>query len=229
MIPQPDVMPIDRELWARQLNLSNFINSYYQFRDIHACGIVNSILVIGPGQGLDTTVFRWRGYQVTTFDIDNTFNPDVIGSCHEMPMFRDSQFDVVIASHVIEHLPVPYLDLALTEFARVAKYSLIYLPVSGRTIHLRFNLGFLGIDWSIIINLLPFWRKPDGVTPKYCLGQHFWEVGLRGFRVSQLLKRFSKEFDLIQSYRNRDWTPSHNFILRSRLLNSTPKIESIEP
>src|SRR6266699_6004806 len=122
-ISQPGVMPIDREMWAKELNLSNFVNSSYQFRDVQSCGDVHTILVIGPGQGLDTAVFRWRGYEVTTFDIDNTFRPDVIGSCHETPMFLTGQFDVVIASHVLEHVPVPYLDAALAEIARVGRFA----------------------------------------------------------------------------------------------------------
>jgi hypothetical protein len=215
-IPKPHVIPIDREAWARQLNLSNFVNASYQFRDVESLGRIETILVIGPGQGLDTAVFRWRGYEVTTFDIDDTFRPDVVGSCHEMPMFRAGQFDVVIASHVLEHLPVSYLDAALAEIARIGRFALVYLPVSGRHFHVRLAPGALGIDISLIIDLLPFWRKPDGVTARYCQGQHYWEVGLRGFRKVELVRRFSAEFDVLKVYRNRDWTPSMNFVLRSR-------------
>ena len=76
---RPDVMPIDREAWAKELHLSNFVNSYYQYRDVVKwVGREPSVLIIGPGQGLDTAVFRWRGCRVTTFDIDQTFRPDVM-------------------------------------------------------------------------------------------------------------------------------------------------------
>jgi hypothetical protein len=214
--PVPDVMPVDREAWAKELHLSNFVNTSHQVRDARSCGEVETILVIGPGQGLDTAVFRWRGHKVTTFDIDQTFKPDVVGSCHEMPMFRTGQFDLVIASHVLEHLPLPLLDLALAEIARVGRFALIYLPVSGRHFHVRIAPGVFGIDVSLIIDLLPFWRKPDGVTPRYCQGQHYWEVGLRGFRKGDLIKRFSVEFEVLHAYRNRDWTPSMNFVLSSK-------------
>ena len=220
--PAPHVTPVNREVWFRQLNLSNFVNASYQLRDLQTCGDIASILVIGPGQGLDTAVFRWRGYKVTTFDIDDTFKPDVIGSCHEMPMFDRGQFDAVIASHVLEHLPVPYLDLALREIARVGRLALVYLPVSGRALHLRFVPGAFGIDLSLIVDLMPFWHKPDGLTPRYCQGQHYWEVGLRGFRKSDLIRRFSEEFEVLKVYRNRDWTPSQNFILRSRRAADRP-------
>ena len=216
--PRPDVMPIDREAWGKELHLSNFVNSYYQYRDVTKwVGANPSVLIIGPGQGLDTEVLKWRGCRVTTFDIDETFRPDVIGSCHEMSMFGNAQFDVVIASHVLEHLPLPYLDLALAEIARVGRHAIFYLPVAGRHTLLRFVPGFKGIDWALVFDACKFWERPDGVSAKYCAGQHYWEIGYRGFRLNDLRERFSPRFDLLDSYRNKDWLPSHNFVLRSRL------------
>jgi hypothetical protein len=95
-IPVSSVMPVDRATWMGQLYLSNFINTYYQYRDLQLCGGAKKLLIIGPGQGLDTQVLKWRKYEVTTFDIDKTFNPDVIGSVHDLSMFKDGSFDVVI-------------------------------------------------------------------------------------------------------------------------------------
>jgi len=218
--PKPDVMPIDRVKWYGELHVSNFINSYYQYRDIHECGDVKNILIIGPGQGLDTKILRGQGFAVTTFDIDATFNPDILGSVHDLSMFNDLQFDVVIASHVLEHIPVPYLDQSLKEISRVARWSIIYLPLAGRHFHVHLVTGFKGIKMSILFDYFNFFEKPDGVTAKYCQGQHFWEVGLRGFRIKDLIRRFDKDFGVIKHYRNQDWNSSYNFILRSRFLNN---------
>ena len=151
-------MPLDREEWAKQLNLSNFVNSYYQYRDLQLCA-GNRVLVVGPGQGLDVEIFRWRKYQVTTFDIDETFKPDFLGSVHEMKMFANAQFDVVIASHVLEHLPVSYLEAAIAELARVAHYAIIYLPVAGRHGQLRFNLGAQNIAVSFCWDIFNYFKK----------------------------------------------------------------------
>jgi len=131
-IPLPAVMPVDRKQWKQELNLSNFINAYYKYRDLNQCGNVKSILLIGPGQGLAVNVLRWRGFEVSTFDIDTTFNPDYVGSVHDLKEFSNGQFDVVIASHVLEHLAVPYLESSLKEISRVGHFALIYLPVAGR-------------------------------------------------------------------------------------------------
>jgi len=133
-----------------------------------------------------------------------------------MSAFANSQFDAVIASHVLEHLAESYLDPSLDELARVARYALIYVPVAGRHAQFRFAPGFRGIDASLIVDLFPWWKRPDGLTPLWSEGQHFWELGLRGFRRRDLRKRFERLFDILAEYRNRDWTPSHNYILRSK-------------
>lgn len=217
-VPPPDVMPVDREEWGKQLHLSNFINAYYQYRDLQSCQSVNTILIIGPGQGLATHILKWRGYQVTTLDIDKTFKPDYQGSVHEMDMFSKGQFDAVIASHVLEHLAEPYLDQSLREIARVGRNALIYLPVHGKHCQLRFIPGIKGIDISLYLDLFNYFEKPDGITPRYMEKQHFWEVGLKGYGVKDLLKRMAQFFDIILVYRNKDWLPSQNFVLKSILV-----------
>lgn len=211
----PSVMPVDRTEWAKQLNLSNFVNAYYQYRDLQSLEGCRKILIVGPGQGLDTEILKWRGYEVQTFDIDETFHPDFIGSVHDLSRFADQQFDAIIASHVLEHLPVSYLDEALKEISRVGRYALIYLPVHGRHMQLRLIPGFKGIDISLIFNLFNYFRKPDGVVPRYMAGQHYWEVGMRGWRVRDVTKRMSQYFQVMSSYRNKDWLPSYNFVLKS--------------
>jgi SAM-dependent methyltransferase len=215
-LPDPAVMPVDRDTWMRQLHLSNFVNAYYQFRDLQRFDACRRVLIVGPGQGLQTAVLQWRGYTVVTLDIDETFKPDVLGSVHDMHMFTDREFDVVIASHVLEHLPPRYLDTALAELARVASGALVYLPVAGRHVQTRVQPGFRDVDLCVILDIFNYFHRPDGETPRYCQRQHYWEVGMRGFRVRDLKARMGTHFELLEVYRNRDWNPSMNFVLRRR-------------
>jgi predicted SAM-dependent methyltransferase len=209
-------MPVDRELWRRQLNLSNFVNTWCQYRDLQSLNCGRRLLIVGPGQGLDTAVLRWAGYEIVTFDIDETFSPDVIGSVHDLSQFSDRQFDVAIASHVLEHLAEPYLDPALSEIARVAKAALVYLPIAGRHASLRFAPGVTALDLSFTFDMFNYFERPDGRTPRYCDRQHFWEVGLRGWRVRDVVRRLESHFQVVNRYRNRDWNVSYNFVLRSK-------------
>jgi SAM-dependent methyltransferase len=215
--PEPTVMPVDREEWFAQLGLSNFVNTYYQFRDLQGFGDCKKVLIIGPGQGLDAAVLAWRKYEVTTVDIDETFRPDAVGSAHDLSMFRDKQFDSVIASHVLEHMAEPFLDRALHEIARVGRYALVYLPVHGVHVQCRFSTNYRAMDFSLIVDLFNYFKKTDGLTSRYMSNQHFWEVGIRGYRTKDLVRRMEPMFEIMSVYRNRDWIPSQNFVLRSKV------------
>jgi hypothetical protein len=220
-VPSPTTMPVDRAEWGKQLNLSNFVNSYYQYRDLQLLEGCRRILIVGPGQGLDTAILKWHGYDVQTYDIDETFSPDFVGSVHDLGIFSNHQFDVVSVSHVLEHLAEPYLDVALKEISRVGKYALIYLPVHGKHLQFKMLLGSRAFSWTI--DLFNYFHKPNGVEARYMEGQHFWEIGMSGYRVGDLTKRLSKFFRIIKSYRNQDWTPSYNFVLESNILTSEAK------
>jgi hypothetical protein len=209
-------MGVDRETWGKELPLSAFVNAYYQIRDVASLGSCRKVLVVGPGQGLVVPILRWRGHSVETFDIDSTFAPDHLGSVHDLSMFGTGAFDAIIASHVLEHLSEPLLDTALGEMARVGRYSLIYLPVAGRYTGLRMQPGVLNLDWQFRFNLFNYLERPDGVTRKYCGGEHYWEIGRRGFRVRDVRVRLERFFTIVQAYRNVDWLPSYNFVVQSR-------------
>lgn len=212
----PHVMPVDREKWFNSLSHSNFINSAYQYRDIQTLGNINTILEIGSGQGLSTQILRQRGYEVTTYDIDTLFKPDFQGSVHDMSVFKSKEFDVTIASHVLEHLPIQLLESSLHEISRVSKYALVYLPVAG-THHMQFRFmpGIRRIDFNIYLDFYNYLEQPSGEDAKYCQGQHYWELGYRGFKKKDMMVYFKKYFKILSHYRNKDWNSSYNFILQS--------------
>lgn len=212
---QPGPMNLNRSEWKKRLDISNFVNAYYQLRDVEAIVKSGRILVIGPGQGLDAAIFRWRGFSVTTFDIDETFCPDVVGSAHDLSVFGNKTYDIVIASHVLEHLPIRFFDAACSEMSRVAKHAVVYLPVNGRHAQLRIKPGIRGWHWSVGIDVINPLRRPTGESPEFMSGQHYWEIGLRGFSKRQIIRRMSNYFYDIKCYRNQDWTPSMNFIMTS--------------
>jgi len=209
------LMALDRLEWARRVDMSNFVNAYYQLRDVGRCGAVQKILIAGPGQGLDRLVLKWRSYRVTTLDVDPIFRPDILGSVHRMGMFRDGEFDVVIASHVLEHLPPSLLDDALREVARVGRYALIYVPVHGIHLQLRVRSSYRNMDRSCIVDLHSPLASPSDRIAAFMDGNHFWEIGVPGYGLKSFANRLRVSFEILDSYRNPDWLPSYNFVLRS--------------
>jgi Methyltransferase domain len=213
--PSPEKMGVDTVLWAKVVNISNLINVYYEYRDAMSLPLVGKILLIGVTNGVEAAFLRSRGFVVTTFDIDATFAPDEVGSCDDLSRFTDARFDLVIASHVLEHLPVTRRDDALSEFARVARHALVYLPVAGRHIGIRCSLGTRR-SFVIRLDLLRFWHKPSGIERIYRFNEHYWEIGYRGYRKRDVRAALSRHFSIRNEYRNLDWLPSYNFVLSSK-------------
>ena len=207
----------DKAEWLGSLGVSNFHNAYYEYRDVGRCvGDGGKLLVVGPGQGLDVAVFRSRGFEVTTYDIDEEFHPDHLGSVHDMSCFGDASFDVVIASHVLEHMAFSLLDAALREIARVGRHALVYLPYAGRHVDLSFTALQGWREHHVRLNVPPFWRRPSEDAPRFAGGNHFWEVGMWGCSRRTIRTHLERHFSVLDEYQNPHWLVSMNYVLRSR-------------
>src|SRR5512138_2886992 len=214
-VPAPRPMPVDAEAYSRALSLSGFINAYYQLRDVLSYR-PRRVLVVGVGVGLEPLLLREKfGVEVTTYDVDARFGPDVVGSVHDMHAFGDGQFDVVVASHVLEHLPFDYFDRCVDELARVARHAVVYLPYGGRHLELKITWAQRVREWALRLHLPPL-RRIAGDRPELQEGHHYWEAGYPGFSVASLTRRLSRRFTIDRRYHNRDWTYSLNFLLTSR-------------
>lgn len=212
-VPRP--MLEDAKVYATRYSLTNFINAYYQIRDCmqyQPC----KILIVGVGVGLEPIILRDKfALQISTLDIDPSFNTDHVGSIHDLRMFQVQEFDVVIVSHVLEHLPFKYFEPSLKEIGRVSKHALLYLPFGGRHPELKFTGLIRFLNFTMRFTLPPL-KRIDGTKPELCGGQHYWECGYRGFEVKKIRELISKHFIIDYMYHNQDWSFSLNFRLTSR-------------
>jgi hypothetical protein len=215
-VPRPHPMPVDAAEYARALSPSGFLNAYYQLRDVLSYR-PRRVLVVGVGVGLEPLVLREKfGVEVTTLDVDARFGPDVVGSVHDMAAFADRQFDVVVASHVLEHLPFAYFDQSVDELARVARHAVVYLPFAGRHLELKLTYAQRVREWAARLRLPPLARI-TGNEPCLQEGHHYWEVGYRGFSPGALARRFERRFTIDRRYHNRDWAYSINFLMTAKV------------
>lgn len=116
-------------------------------------------------------------------DLDPRLAPDIVADVARLG-FADETFDCVLAAQVLEHIPFEEFKTALCELARVTRrYVVITLPAPLVGVAAVINtplfpeLGF--------VTGFPYWIKHR------FNGQHYWEVGKRGFS----LRRISEEIN----------------------------------
>ncbi len=192
--------------YKKNLGITNYINAHYQIRD---CLQLNpkKVLIIGVGVGLEKALLKHFGIEVLTVDIDEDLGPDIVGTVLDMKFFEDEEFDVVIAAHILEHLPYEYFDDAIKEISRVSKNALIYLPLACLIPNISVSITPI-FDYRFKIVIPFFWKKHT------FNGEHYWELGTRGYRVSKVIKDIKKYFINTEGYHSEAWHYSYNIVCR---------------
>ena len=112
---------------------------WYQIQAVSKAG-ASDVLEIGRGTGVVSDYLRGRlGLNVTSFDLDEALEPDVVGDVRRLDdFFEPDSFDAVCAFQVLEHLPFEDFRPTLEKMAAVAKkYVVISLPHWGSFLHFR--------------------------------------------------------------------------------------------
>jgi len=133
------------------------------------------VLEVGPGPGVFKAVASCFGVCVETLDIDSELRPDYLGSVFNMP-FGDGEYDVVCAFQVLEHMPFKKSLEAFQEMARVSdRYILFSVPDSSVSVSFTVGLPHFGVR-SVYFSFPRLWDW----TARFD-GQHYWEIGKRGY------------------------------------------------
>ena len=173
-------------------DLPRFISYFYQI-DIARKLQPKNILEVGIGNGTVTSYLRQQGFQIVTCDFDKSLEPDFIADIRKLP-FKDASFDVVLAYEILEHLPWEDVDKALNELARVSKKNVVIsLPYASLAFEcvLRLPLLYSLIGKSFID--LKF-HIPKFFQRIHFNGEHYWEIGWRGFALSRIRRRLKHRF-----------------------------------
>jgi hypothetical protein len=189
------------------LDLRRLSSIWVQLKVLHSLQ-VDSILEVGPGNGLMKTIGKLYGFNISTFDFDPELKPDYVGSATEL-LFADDSFDVVCAFQMLEHLPFEQSLFAFSRMSQVARENvLISLPNCSRAWSLNGSIPIFGrISW-LISN--PFYRKRSAKFD----GEHYWEIGKKDFDLSNVISSFeaASEMTFQREFRN-PYNPYHHFIL----------------
>ncbi|MBI2446237.1 MAG: class I SAM-dependent methyltransferase [Parcubacteria group bacterium] len=185
-----------------------WMSYFYQVKEVLAFK-PESVLVIGKGNGLVAEYLKLRGVKVITIDIDENTKPDIIASVIKMP-FRDSEFDIILCAQVLEHLPYGDFEKSLLEIKRVAKLgAVISLPHFGPAIRFLFKFPFFP-EIKFMIKV-PYPKK------HIYKGEHYFEIGKKGFGLRKIKKDFKKAGIFItKDYIVFENPLHHFFILRKQ-------------
>ena len=83
---------------------------------------MNTFLHVGCGQKRkDRTTKALSSWNELRFDIDESVQPDLVGTMTDMSSVSSESVDAVFSSHNIEHLYPHEVPVALSEFLRVLK------------------------------------------------------------------------------------------------------------
>ncbi|MFC1791127.1 methyltransferase domain-containing protein [Gemmatimonadota bacterium] len=189
---------------------SRFASYWHQIDEILRLNPQNT-LEVGVGSSFVSTYLKSLGLKVATYDIDPALAPDVVGSVETLP-FQDAAFDVVAAFQVLEHLPFERLPGILREFSRVSRSHLV-LSLPDRRRFARFLVDFYPLVRKEISFPIPQLHPKEHRFD----GEHFWELGKKGYPISALEASFSDSgWVLSREYRVPEKPFHHFFVLKRR-------------
>lgn len=186
---------------------ARWLTYFYQIEllsKLHA----KKVLEIGPGHGWVKRIAADLGIHIETVDIDPALQPDYVASLAELPL-PDNSYDVVCAFEVLEHIPFDTFITNIQEMARVSKkYVVISVPDHRRILfHLRLKIPFLKYKEIFI--------KIPTSTEHIFDGQHYWEIGKKGYPVSAVTDAIRKAGLILENSVVYSDTPTnHFFVLR---------------
>lgn len=169
-----------------------FVSYYWQLKEVLSLNPA-SILEIGVGDRVFGNFVKDNTHAAyTSLDVAQDLRPDVVGSILQLP-FADGSFDVACAFEVLEHLPFEQFDRALVELCRVARtHVVISLPHFGPM--LSFSLKIPFVPQMRVALKIPFLKKHT------FNGQHYWEIGKRGYPARLIRTRLSAHGNIVRDF-----------------------------
>lgn len=187
---------------------ARWISYWYQINEVVKT-TPSSVLEIGVGNKTVSDYLKKIGIKVTTCDFDKNLKPDVVADARKLPFKKDS-FDIVLCAEVLEHIPLRDFKRALEEIKRVGKSAVITLP------HFSITNIYFGAKLFPFIPKKEVSIKIDIPTKHKFLGEHYWEIGKKGYSLALIkVKIKSVGFKIEKSFYPTE-NPYHHFFVLSK-------------
>lgn len=133
------------------------------------------VLIVGPGMGVVEHYLRQVGYVVDTVDVLASLRPTYVLDVRNLGLVGQ-KYDVVVVSHILEHIPFLDVPRAIRELRSVAKqYVLFSGPHWALFFEGRIHLHGKYVNWN--------WRIPLPFVAHRLGTEHEWELGKQGYDV----------------------------------------------
>ena len=182
-----------------------FVSYYWQLKLV-LDRAPQSIVEVGVGDGVfgnfirDNTAIDYR-----SVDIAEDLHPDSIGSITALPL-PDKNCDIACAFEVLEHLPFEEFDTAIAELTRVArKFVAVSVPHFGPMLSFSLKIPF--------IPKIRFAVKIPYPKAHVFNGQHYWEIGKKGYPVSLIRQKLAAHGHLVADFVPFNSEYHHFFVL----------------
>ena len=178
---------------------------HYQIREILKKN-PSDVLEVGTGDGvLKNYLTNNTEIVYKNLDIAEDLNPDVLGSVDNIPL-QMSSYDLVCAFEILEHLPFDKFEVSLRELSRVSRGDvLLSLPHFGPAVKVLLKIPFFPeVKFSFKV---PYPKKHT------FNGQHYWEIGKRGYPLSRIRKSIKKYFVITDEFVSFENQYHHFFVL----------------
>ncbi len=180
--------------FERYFYKGRWMSYWYQAKEILSKPEIKSVLDIGPGTDFLRSVIAIHRPDISyhSLDIAADVNPDIVGGVTRIPVVENS-YDVVCAFQVLEHIEFKDFEIALQEMKRVSKkYVFVSLPHFGPSLELQLKVPFL--PRMQFATKIPFPQKHTFG------GQHYWEIGKKGYSPRKIRASLQKHFTILDEY-----------------------------
>lgn len=212
-------MPTNRENYFSKSYLS--VNRWSTYSLLIQCVLEldpKKILEIGPGNRLVADILKKFGYNIKVLDINASLNPDYkIDIRNNSLIDLKGQFDLIIASQVLEHIKYPeFLDV-MYNISLITSNSIITLPYFNKNSYFfSFNVNFPYFN-KRIINRKGGFKLIYKKLPHFYNEVHEWEIGTIGFPLRKIKNSLKANGWIIKKSFFNEYYPYHYFfILNSR-------------
>ena len=193
--------------WLPYNKKARWASYWHQITEMLATG-ASTCLEIGTGSGIVRDVLVKQGVKVVTVDIDEALGVDRVGDVRQLPA-DDREFDAVLCSQVLEHIPWPDVPRAVAERLRVCRqHAIVSLPQSGVAVG-------VAISHSLPMVAEKGFTVRIGTPRRHRFdGQHYWQVGSRGTSRATVRKILSQGFEVKREYAVPEFTYHRFYVLR---------------